>query len=84
MSGGKPDPDRIGYAYMLKGGSVGSADRPGGDPAGRREKGFVSIPPHLMILNARLAEASGFPSGKAHPDTHRGPSSCTPERPGRS
>jgi hypothetical protein len=24
-----------------------------------------------MILNARLAEKSGFPSGTAHPDTHK-------------
>jgi hypothetical protein len=25
----------------------------------------------MMVLNARLAEASGFPSGERHPDVRR-------------
>jgi hypothetical protein len=69
MSGKAPDPDKVGYSYMLRGGSVWSATDPAATRLPEGEKNHVQLPPHLMLLNARLAEASGFPSGQAHPDT---------------
>jgi len=43
------------------------------DPAAKKlapgQKDYIHIPPHIMILAARVADASGFPSGQADPDT---------------
>jgi len=71
MSGRDPDPDKIGYSYMLKGGSVWSATDPSAMKLPEGQTDFVHLPPHIMILNARVANASGFPSGQANPDTHQ-------------
>ncbi len=71
MHGKAPDPDVVGYSYMLKGGSVWSAVDPAAERLPEGEKTHVEIPPHLMILNARLASQSGFPSGQRHPDVHK-------------
>ncbi len=62
-----PDPDAVGLAYMLKGGS----DASNTDPFATKPDGeWVDSGPHVMILNARAAEASGYPSG-ARPDVTR-------------
>lgn len=68
LAGKEPDPNVVGYSYMLKGGSVWSNT----DPAATKPaagKTFVSVPPHVMIMNAKLARESGLPSGEAAPDT---------------
>ncbi len=71
MHGKAPDPDLVGYSYMLKGGSVWSATDPAAEKLPEGEKTHVEIPPHMMVLNARLAERSGFPSGERHPDVRK-------------
>lgn len=32
---------------------------------------YIRIPPHVMILDARTANAPGLPSGQAKPDTRK-------------
>lgn len=71
MAGKAPDPNVIGYSYMLQGGSVWSNLDPSAAKLGPGEKDFIHVPPHIMILNARAAETSGFPSGQARPETHK-------------
>ncbi|HET8725650.1 MAG TPA: hypothetical protein VFM53_15740 [Anaeromyxobacteraceae bacterium] len=71
MHGKAPDPDLVGYSYMLKGGSVWSATDPAAEKLPEGEKTHVGIPPHMMVLNARLAEKSGFPSGERRPDVRK-------------
>ncbi len=71
MHGKAPAPDLVGYSYMLKGGSVWSATDPAAEKLPEGEKTHVEIPPHMMVLNARLAETSGFPSGERHPDVRK-------------
>jgi hypothetical protein len=66
-----PDPDHVGYAYMLQGGSSWSNTDPGATKLAPGQKDFIRIPPHIMILNAKVAETSGFPSGQSDPDTHK-------------
>jgi|SRR5579884_547710 hypothetical protein len=65
-----PDPDTIGFSYMLAGGSTWSNLDP---DATKPEPGhaFVSVPPHVMILSAKAAAASGYPSGQLTPDTSK-------------
>ncbi len=71
MAGRTPDPAAVGLSYMLQGGSVwsnlhGDATRPEpGQTAG------LAIPPHVMVLSAAVAAASGYPSGQVSPDTSR-------------
>ena len=71
MAGHRLDPDKIGYCYMLKGGTSWSNTDFSATklPPGRKD--FIRIPPHFMILNAKVANSSGFPSGQASPDTHK-------------
>lgn len=71
MAGKDPDPNSVGLSYMLQGGSVwsnihGDATKP--EPG---EKTYVSIPPHVMILSAKVAAASGYPAGQVSPDTSK-------------
>jgi hypothetical protein len=56
--------------YMLRGGTIWSNTDVSATKLPEGEKTYLTIPPHVMILNARIAEQSGFPSG-AHPDTHQ-------------
>jgi hypothetical protein len=67
----KPPPkDKVGMAYMLRGGS----DASNLDPFATRPKAgakWVTTGPHMMILSAAVAGASGYPSGEAAPDTSR-------------
>ena len=68
LAGKEPDPNVVGYSYMLKGGSVWSNT----DPAATKPvagKSYVAVPPHVMIMNAKLARESGLPSGESAPDT---------------
>jgi hypothetical protein len=65
-----PPPTVVGFAYMLKGGSDASNVDPSvtRPPPGAK---WVTTGPHVMILNAHVAAASGYPSGQAAPDTSR-------------
>ncbi len=71
MSGHAPDPDKIGYSYMLRGGSTWSNTDAAATNLPPGQKDFIHIPPHIMIMNAKIANSSGFPSGETNPDTHR-------------
>ncbi len=71
LAGREPDPDHVGYSYMLEGGSSWSNIDPKAVKLAPGQKDYVRIPAHIMILNARVANSSGFPSGQAEPDTHR-------------
>ncbi len=70
MSGRAPDPTKIGYCYMLRGGSSWSNVDVSATKLPEGETTYISIPPHVMILNARIAGESGFPAGP-HPDTRK-------------
>jgi hypothetical protein len=67
----KPDAEHVGYSYMLQGGSAWSNTDPTAKELAPGEKEYIHMPPHIMILNARVAESSGFPSGQASPDTYK-------------
>lgn len=71
MAGRTPDPDKIGYSYMLKGGSSWSNTDFSAIKLAPGQKDFIRIPPHFMILNAKIANSSGYPSGQANPETHK-------------
>jgi hypothetical protein len=71
MAGHMPDPDHTGYSYMLKGGSTWSNTDPSATRLPLGQKDFIRVPPHIMILNAKAAISSGFPSGQANPDTRK-------------
>ena len=70
-AGRVPNPDRVGYAYMLEGGSSWSNTDPKATKLASGQKDYIRIPAHIMILNAKVADSSGFPSGQANPDTHK-------------
>ena len=71
MAGRAPNPEHVGYSYMLKGGFSWSNTDPSATKLAPGQKSPIRIPPHVMILNARLANSSGFPSGQANPDTSK-------------
>lgn len=57
----------VGIAYMLAGGS----DASNLDPyAVKPSGGWITTGPHVMLLSAEAAKASGYPGG-AHPDTRK-------------
>jgi hypothetical protein len=68
--GRAPDPGKPGLSYMLRGGSAWSNVDPSASrlPPGRND--YIHIPPHIMILDARLANQSGLPLHQSEPDTH--------------
>lgn len=70
-AGHAPNPDHVGYSYMLQGGSSWSNTDPNATKLAPGQKDYIRIPAHIMILNARVANSSGFPSGQANPDTHK-------------
>lgn len=35
------------------------------------QKKYLTIPPHVMVMNAKIAQESGFPSGEVFPDTSK-------------
>lgn len=65
-----PDPGRPGLSYMLQGGSAWSNIDPSASrlPVGRKD--YIHLPPHLMILDSKLANQSGLPLHQTDPDTH--------------
>jgi hypothetical protein len=69
--GRSPDPEKPGLSYMMRGGSAWSNVDPGASrlPPGRKD--YIHIPPHIMILDAKLANESGLPLHQTDPDTHR-------------
>lgn len=71
MAGREPNPDHAGYSYMLAGGSSWSNTDPKAAKLALGQKDYIRIPAHIMILNARIANSSGFPSGQTEPDTHK-------------
>jgi hypothetical protein len=71
LAGRKPNPNHVGYSYMLEGGSSWSNTDPKAKKLSPGQKDYIRIPPHIMILNARIADSSGFPSSQAEPDTHK-------------
>ncbi len=71
MSGHAPHPDKVGYSYMLRGGSTWSNTDALATKPDQGLKDFIRIPPHVMIMNARIANLSGFPSGEIKPDTSK-------------
>ena len=65
--GHKTPPGATGMAYMLKGGT----DASNLDPfATKPTRGWIKTGPHVMILSADAARASGYPAG-ANPDTSK-------------
>ena len=63
-----PTPSTIGFAYMLAGG----VDASNTDPFATKPTGkWVRTGPHVMILNAAIAQGSPYPSGEAKPDTSK-------------
>lgn len=70
-AGRAPDPSKPGYSYMLQGGSGWSNTDPMATqlPPGRKD--YIHIPPHFMILSARLANESGLPLHQTDPDTQQ-------------
>jgi hypothetical protein len=71
MAGQLPDASKTGYSYMLDGGSAWSTTDPAATSLAAGETAPIVLPPHIMILNARIAEDSGFPSGEARPDARK-------------
>ncbi|MEW9572583.1 hypothetical protein ABQJ54_12560 [Rhodanobacter sp. Si-c] len=71
MAGHAPDPDRPGLSYMLQGGSAWSNIDPKADKLQPGMRTYIRIPPHVMILDAGTANATGLPSEQANPDTHK-------------
>ncbi len=63
-------PAKVGMAYMLQGGSDASNLDPLLATPAKGGK-WVTTGPHVMILSASLAAASGYPSGQADPDVTR-------------
>ena len=60
-----PTPSTIGFAYMLAGG----VDASNTDPFATKPMAkWIRTGPHLMILNAAVAEGSPYPSREAKPD----------------
>ncbi len=70
-AGRVPNPDRAGYAYMLEGGSSWSNTDPSATKLAPGQKDYIRIPAHIMILSAKVANSSGFPSGQVNPDTRK-------------
>ena len=57
----------VGIAFMLAGGS----DASNVDPYAVKPSGaWITTGPHVMLLSAEAAKASGYPGG-AHPDTRK-------------
>ena len=55
---------------MLRGGSAWSNTDPKATklPAGRKD--YIRIPPHIMILDSKVANESGLPLHETNPNTH--------------
>jgi hypothetical protein len=67
IAGTEPPADKIGFGYMLQGGSDASnVDPKASGPAAGAE--WVATGPHVMIFNAGAAMA-GYPDPGAAPDT---------------
>ncbi len=71
MTNRPPDADKVGYSYMLQGGTSWSNKDFSATKLDPGLKDFIRIPPHFMILNAKIADASGYPSGEMNPNTHK-------------
>lgn len=70
LAGREPNPEHVGYSYMLQGGSSWSNTDPKATKLTPGQKDYIRMPAHIMILSVKVANASGFPSGQSDPDTH--------------
>jgi len=71
FAGREPNPQHVGYSYMLRGGWSWSNIDPTAKRLAPGQKDYIHIPPHIMILGASVADSSGFPSGQPDPDTSK-------------
>jgi len=71
FAGRKPNPEHVGYSYMLRGGWSWRNTDPSAKTLAPGQKDYIHIPPHIMVLGESVADGSGFPSGQADPDTGR-------------
>jgi hypothetical protein len=71
LAGREPNPDHVGYSYMLEGGSSWSNTDPHANRLAPGQKDYIRIAAHIMLLNAKLANSSGFPAGEPDPDTKK-------------
>lgn len=70
-AGRYPDGNKPGLSYMLQGGSAWSNVDPGARKLPAGEKDYIHLPPHIMILDAKMANESGLPLQETHPDTQK-------------
>jgi len=70
-AGRYPDANKPGFSYMLQGGSAWSNVDPAATKLPAGEKDYIHIPPHIMILDAKMANESGLPLHEEHPDTRQ-------------
>jgi hypothetical protein len=70
-AGRPPDPAKPGYSYMLQGGSGWSNTDPMASKLARGRSDYIHIPPHFMVLSAKIANESGLPLHDADPETHK-------------
>jgi hypothetical protein len=71
FAGREPNPDHVGYSYMLQGGSSWSNTDPQATKLAPSQKDYIRMPPHIMILSAKVANASGLPSRQSNPDADK-------------
>ncbi len=71
MAGRVPAADKTGYSYMLQGGTSWSNLDVSATKLPPGQKKYITIPPHIMVMNAKIAQESGFPSGEQYPDTSK-------------
>jgi hypothetical protein len=71
FAGRQPDPQHVGYAYMLRGGWSWSNTDPSAKTLAPGQEDYIHIPPHIMVLGESVADGSGFPSGQTDPDTSK-------------
>ncbi|MGA7522056.1 MAG: hypothetical protein WBW84_06210 [Acidobacteriaceae bacterium] len=64
-----PNPDHVGFSYMLDGGSAWSNVDPAAKKPAEGQTDYIHIPPHVMILNQRAADSSGLPLQEINPNT---------------
>jgi hypothetical protein len=66
MAHKKPEPGKVGFVYMLAGGSDASNTDPyATKPANGH---WITTPPHVMVVNAPQSYYAGYPTS-ANPDT---------------
>ena len=65
----KPPPDKVGFMYMLQGGSDASNTDPYADGS-KKDTHWVTTGPHVMVTGPRVKNLPGY-AGGANPDTSK-------------